>query len=94
MIVENTTFIVKYTPPPWAFKNKTIVPDGWGGMDEIPVNELSLEEKEDQDKKMKKKARQGDRQFVRKEQKQGEIVDYLGQNSGGYNYRVKYTLPS
>ena len=27
-------FQVKYTPPPWAFKNEVIVPDSWASMDD------------------------------------------------------------
>ena len=63
-------------------------------MDKVPINKLSLEEKENQDEKMKKKISRGDSRFIRKARRRGEIVDYLGQDSSRYNYSVKYTPPS
>ena len=60
------SYRVKYTLPPWAFKNEVIIMDGWGGMEEVPISQLNLEENEDQEEKKKKKTHRGDRRFVRK----------------------------
>ena len=70
-------FHVKYTPPPLIFKNETIVSNGWGGIDEVPINKLSLEGKENQDEKMTEKIRRGDRRFICKARRRGKIIDYL-----------------
>ena len=93
-------FQVKYTPPPWAFKSEMIVPDGWGGMD----NEFSKQNETpssapfggemDQFEEQKEKIQQGERRFTQTSLKQGNTVDLLDQDSGKYNFRVKYTPPS
>ena len=45
-------------------------------------------------RKKKKKTCQGDKRFAHKAWRQGEVVDFLGQDSGRYNYHIKYTPPS
>lgn len=69
------------------------MPDGWGGMDEVPTDKLNLEEMEDREEQERKKVRWDDRRFIRKVRKQGETVDLLGQDSYRYNFHVKYTPP-
>ena len=56
-------FQVKYTLPPWAFKNEVIVPDGWGGIDDnlIKQNEIPSCDEEDQFEKQNETIRQGER---------------------------------
>ena len=33
---------IKYTPLSWAFKNETIIPNGWGGMDVDEANRIMV----------------------------------------------------
>ena len=51
------------------------------------------EEELDEEEFRLTKARHADKRFVREASRRGEIVDTLGQDSGGYNYRVLYSVP-
>lgn len=91
---------VKYTPSPWAFMNEVIMPDDWAGMDnkEDPKtktqnNEINSKEEIDEEEQKQEDIRQGDKRFICEANEQGEVIDLLGQDSGRYNFHVKYYPP-
>lgn len=63
-------------------------------MDKIQNNELKPKEDEDKEEHKREKICQSDKRFIRETCKQGETIDLLGQDSGRYNFHVKYTPPS